>query len=88
MAKLTAAGYRFPAPADGVQVNFCKNVSCEAFGVSESLHRVSRAKVSLSRSQGLHPRGWAWRAKREKGRSSPAPLTTEEIFGRKTPSET
>ena len=57
MAKLTAAGYRFPAPADGVQVNFCKNVSCEAFGVSESLHRVSRAKVSLSRSQGLHPRG-------------------------------
>ena len=47
MAKLTAAGYRFPAPADGVQVNFCKNVSCEAFGVPETLHRVRRSKFSL-----------------------------------------
>lgn len=46
MAKLTAAGYRFPAPADGVQVNFCKNVSCKAFGVPETLHRIKRSKFS------------------------------------------
>ena len=40
-------GDGFPAPADGVQVNFCKNVSCEAFGVPETLHRVRRSKFSL-----------------------------------------
>lgn len=44
MAKLTASGYRFPAPSDGVQVNFCKNIRCAAFGVPESLHRVRRPK--------------------------------------------
>lgn len=47
MAKLTADGYRFPAPADGIQVNFCKNVSCEAFGVPETLHRIRRSKFAL-----------------------------------------
>ena len=47
MAKLTAAGYRFPEPADGVQVNFCKNVRCKAFGVPETLHRVRRSKFAL-----------------------------------------
>ena len=48
MAKLTAAGYRFPAPADGVQVNFCKNLRCSAFGVPESLHRVRRSKTTAA----------------------------------------
>jgi transposase-like protein len=48
MAKLTAAGYRFPAPADGVQVNFCKNIRCAAFGVPETLHRIRRPKTTAS----------------------------------------
>lgn len=56
MAKLTTAGYRFPAPADGVQVNFCKNVSCKAFGVPETLHRVRRSKFTLP-SAGDYVRG-------------------------------
>lgn len=47
MAKLLASGHRFPAPADGVQVNFCKNVSCKAFGVPETLHRIRRSKRTL-----------------------------------------
>lgn len=44
MAKLDEAGYRFPAPVDGVQVNFCKNVACAAFGVPEKPNRVRRSK--------------------------------------------
>lgn len=44
MAKLTASGYRFPEPAGDLQVNFCKNVRCAAFGVPETLHRVRRSK--------------------------------------------
>lgn len=43
MAKISSAGFRFPAPVEGVQVNFCKNVGCPAFGVPETLHRVKRA---------------------------------------------
>ncbi|MFL6678824.1 MAG: hypothetical protein ACJ8IK_10825 [Burkholderiaceae bacterium] len=43
MAKISPAGYRFSAPVDGVQVNFCKNVRCAAFGVPETLHRTRRA---------------------------------------------
>lgn len=46
MAKLTPSGYRFPEPADGIQVNFCKNFRCAAFGVPETLHRVRRAKTT------------------------------------------
>jgi transposase-like protein len=42
LAKISPAGYRFSAPVDGVQVNFCKNVRCTAFGLSETLHRVRR----------------------------------------------
>lgn len=48
MAKLTAAGYRFPEPAEGVQVNFCKNVRCAAFGIPEKLHRVRRSKFAAA----------------------------------------
>lgn len=44
MAKLTASGYRFPEPAGDLQVNFCKNIRCAAFGVPESLHRTKRSK--------------------------------------------
>lgn len=43
MAKISSAGFRFPAPVDGVQVNFCKNVRCAAFGVPETGNRVKRA---------------------------------------------
>lgn len=43
MAKISSAGFRFPAPVEGVQVNFCKNVRCAAFGVPETVHRVKRA---------------------------------------------
>jgi transposase-like protein len=42
LSKISPAGYRFPAPAEGVQVNFCKNVRCAAFGVPETLHRTKR----------------------------------------------
>lgn len=42
MSKISLAGYRFPEPASGVQVNFCKNIKCEAFGVPEALYRVRR----------------------------------------------
>lgn len=43
MAKISSAGFRFPAPVEGVQVNFCKNVRCAAFGVPETTHRLKRA---------------------------------------------
>jgi transposase-like protein len=43
LAKISSAGFRFPAPVERVQVNFCKNVRCPAFGVPETLHRVKRA---------------------------------------------
>jgi transposase-like protein len=44
LSKISSAGYRFPEPSSGVQVNFCKNIKCEAFGVPETLHRVRRPK--------------------------------------------
>lgn len=44
MSKISPAGYRFPEPFSGVQVNFCKNIKCKAFGVPETLHRVRRPK--------------------------------------------
>lgn len=44
MSKISPAGFRFPAPVDGVQVNFCKNVRCAAFGVPEKPNRVRRSK--------------------------------------------
>jgi transposase-like protein len=43
LATISSAGFRFPAPVEGVQVNFCKNVRCAAFGVPETAHRVRRA---------------------------------------------
>jgi hypothetical protein len=42
LAKISSEGYRFPEPAEEVQVNFCKNVRCSAFGVPETLHRTKR----------------------------------------------
>lgn len=50
MSKISPAGYRFPEPASGVQVNFCKNIKCEAFGVPETLNRVRRPKGTSSKS--------------------------------------
>ena len=44
MSKISPAGYRFPEPFAGVQVNFCKNIKCVAFGVPETLNRVRRPK--------------------------------------------
>lgn len=44
MAKISPAGFRFPALGSGVQVNFCKNIECLAFGVPETPHRVRRPK--------------------------------------------
>lgn len=44
MSKISSAGYRFLEPFSGVQVNFCKNIKCKAFGVPESLNRVRRPK--------------------------------------------
>lgn len=46
MAKISPAGFRFPPPDAGVQVNFCKNVECDAFGVPEIQHHVRRSKFS------------------------------------------
>lgn len=50
MSKISPAGYRFPEPSSGVQVNFCKNIQCEAFGVPETLHRVRRPKKASSKA--------------------------------------
>jgi hypothetical protein len=44
LSKISPAGYRFPEPFAGVQVNFCKNIKCEAFGMPETLNRVRRPK--------------------------------------------
>jgi len=44
LSKISSAGYRFPEPSSGVQVNFCKNIKCAAFGVPETLHRARRPK--------------------------------------------
>ena len=41
-ANISPAGYRFSAPVDGVQVHFCKNERCAAFGPPETLHHVRR----------------------------------------------
>ncbi|APW46538.1 IS1/IS1595 family N-terminal zinc-binding domain-containing protein [Rhodoferax antarcticus] len=50
MSKISSAGYRFPEPFTGVQVNFCKNIKCAAFGVPETLHRVRRSKATSSQA--------------------------------------
>lgn len=50
MSKISPAGYRFPEPSSGVQVNFCKNIKCEAFGVPETLHRIRRPKETSSKA--------------------------------------
>lgn len=42
MAKISSAGFRAPAPFEGVNVNFCKNPKCGNFGVPETAHRVRR----------------------------------------------
>jgi len=42
VSTISPAGHRFPGPDSGLQVNFCKNVSCAAFGVPETLHRKRR----------------------------------------------
>jgi transposase-like protein len=44
LSKISPEGFRFPAPASGVQVNFCKNIKCTAFGVPETLHRIRKPK--------------------------------------------
>jgi len=44
LAKISPADYRFPEPFAGVQVNFCKNIKCKAFGAPETLNRVRRPK--------------------------------------------
>lgn len=41
--KIFSAGYRAPAPVDGLNVNFCKNPKCKNFGVPETPHRKRRA---------------------------------------------
>jgi hypothetical protein len=43
LAKISLAGFRFPAPVEGGQVNFCKDIHCSAFGVPETPHLVKRA---------------------------------------------
>lgn len=43
MAKISSAGFRAPAPFEGLNVNFCKNPKCSNFGVPETAHRVKRA---------------------------------------------
>jgi transposase-like protein len=48
LSKISPAGYRFPEPFAGVQVNFCKNIKCEAFGVPETLNRIRRPKGTSS----------------------------------------
>jgi hypothetical protein len=47
LSKISPAGFRFPSPDAGVQVNFCKNLECDAFGVPETLGRVRRPKGIL-----------------------------------------
>jgi transposase-like protein len=47
MAKISSAGYRFPAPSEGVNVNFCKNIHCANFGIPEEPHRPYRKKGTL-----------------------------------------
>lgn len=48
MVKLRASGHRFPEEAEGIQVNFCKNVRCAAFGVPEKVHRGRRSKFEAA----------------------------------------
>jgi hypothetical protein len=48
LSKISPAGYRFPEPFAGVQVNFCKNIKSEAFGVPETLNRIRRPKGTSS----------------------------------------
>ncbi|MGB7420988.1 MAG: hypothetical protein WA917_03840 [Comamonas sp.] len=43
MAKISSAGFRAPAPFQGLNVNFCKNPKCGNFGVPETRHRTKRA---------------------------------------------
>lgn len=43
MAKISSAGFRAPAPFEGLNVNHCKNPKCANFGVPERTHRVKRA---------------------------------------------
>jgi transposase-like protein len=50
LSKISSAGYRFPEPFSGVQVNFCKNIKCKAFGVPETLNRVRRPKGTSSQA--------------------------------------
>lgn len=42
MAKISSAGFRAPAPFEGINVNFCKNPKCNNFGVPERAHRKKR----------------------------------------------
>ncbi len=43
MAKISSAGFRAPAPFEGLNVNHCKNPKCGNFGVPERPHRIKRA---------------------------------------------
>jgi hypothetical protein len=61
--KISSAGKtpRIPTPADGIQVNFCKNPTCPNFGVP-ALDRVSRTRVTADSihdhyelDRGTHP---------------------------------
>ena len=43
-------GPRIPPPTDGIQVNFCKNPLCSNFGISPSIERQPRGKLTGDKS--------------------------------------
>lgn len=47
MTKISPAGFKAPAPFDGINVNFCKNPKCANFGVPESPNRGRRPSGGL-----------------------------------------
>lgn len=42
MVEISSAGFKAPAPFDGINVNFCKNPKCANFGVPETPNRGKR----------------------------------------------
>lgn len=44
LVKISSAGYKAPAPFEGISVNFCKNPRCANFGVIETPFRGRLAK--------------------------------------------
>lgn len=47
MVKISSAGFKAPAPFDGINVNFCKNPKCANFGVAETPNRGKRRAGAL-----------------------------------------